>query len=214
MRRKKERRIADYGDLEHYCLKVLTAEGSTAENPIKSEAAKELSEKYVYVMTDEYQDSNAVQELILTLVSNGKNRFMVGDVKQSIYSFRLADPDIFVDKYNTYEIRNGAENERIDMFMNFRSRKEVLDGINFIFMQLMQKEFGGIAYDKNAMLYNGMEFPEYIGEAKAGGAVELDCIVTNGETSEEENDNDDDLSGFEKEAEFYCRKNRRTYVQK
>ena len=199
---KKERRIADYGDLEHYCLKVLTAEGSTAENPIKSEAAKELSEKYVYVMTDEYQDSNAVQELILTLVSNGKNRFMVGDVKQSIYSFRLADPDIFVDKYNTYEIRNGAENERIDMFMNFRSRKEVLDGINFIFMQLMQKEFGGIAYDKNAMLYNGMEFPEYIGEAKAGGAVELDCIVTNGETSEEENDNDDDLSGFEKEAEF------------
>lgn len=94
---KKQRRIADYSDLEHYCLKVLLDENSSADAPVKSRAAEELTEKYVYVMTDEYQDSNAVQELILNLVSNGKNRFMVGDVKQSIYSFRLADPDIFTE---------------------------------------------------------------------------------------------------------------------
>ena len=121
---KKRRRIADYGDLEHYCLKALI-DGSYA-NPVKSQAAEELTSKYAYVMTDEYQDSNAVQELILSLVSGERNRFMVGDVKQSIYSFRLANPDIFAEKYNTYSLEKGAEKERIDMFKNFRSRKEVL----------------------------------------------------------------------------------------
>lgn len=189
---KKQRRIADYSDLEHYCLKVLLEEGSSAEHPVKSRAAEELSEKYIYVMTDEYQDSNAVQELVLDLVSNGKNRFMVGDVKQSIYSFRLADPDIFTEKYNTYSLEEGAPDERIDMFKNFRSRKEILDGINFIFMQLMQKNLGGIDYDENAMLYAGAEFPEYMGEASAGGAIEIDVIKRNMDEEEESESGDDE----------------------
>lgn len=200
---KKERRIADYSDLEHYCLKVLLDETNTKDKPVKSAAAKELSEKYIYVMTDEYQDSNAVQELILSLVSSDKNRFMVGDVKQSIYSFRLADPDIFAEKYNTYSLEKGSFHERIDMFKNFRSREEILYGINFFFMQLMQKELGGISYDENAMLYLGSDFPEYIGDANAGGAVEIDCILT------DTNDNVDDeameeesLSGLEMEMNF------------
>ncbi len=157
-------------------LRSFWRKDSSADVPVKSRAAEELTEKYVYVMTDEYQDSNAVQELVLNLVSNGKNRFMVGDVKQSIYSFRLADPDIFTEKYNTFSLEEGAANERIDMFKNFRSRDEVLQGINFIFMQLMQKEIGGIDYDENAMLYTGAEFPEYMGNATAGGAIEIDVI--------------------------------------
>ncbi len=198
---KKERRIADYSDLEHYCLKVLLDESSTKDKPIKSLVAKELSEKYIYVMTDEYQDSNAVQELILALVSSDKNRFMVGDVKQSIYSFRLADPDIFAEKYNTYLLEKNSDNERIDMFKNFRSREEILNGINFFFMQLMQEELGGISYDKNAMLYLGADFPEYIGDANVGGDVEVDCIFTDN-ADEEDDDDGESLSGIEMEMGF------------
>lgn len=190
---KKKRRIADYGDLEHYCLKVLV--NGSFDEPQKSQAAEELTEKYAYVMTDEYQDSNAVQELILSLVSGKKNRFMVGDVKQSIYSFRLANPDIFAEKYNTFSLEKGAENERIDMFKNFRSRKEVLDGINYIFMQIMRKELGGVEYDKNAMLYYGADYPAYEGNAHAGGAVEIDVINTD-DGSEEE------YTNIEKEMNF------------
>ncbi len=195
---KKRRRIADYSDLEHYCLNILLGENGDEHNPIKSSEAEEITKKYAYVMTDEYQDSNAVQELILSLVSNGQNRFMVGDVKQSIYSFRLADPDIFTDKYNTFSLEKGADNERIDMFRNFRSREEVLEGINFFFMQLMSRDTGGIVYDDRAMLYPGMEFPPYMGNAKAGGAVEIDVINTDIEDDSEEAE----LSGMKKEMEF------------
>lgn len=198
---KKRRRIADYGDLEHYCLDILMGEGCTSDNPVKSEEARELSEKYAYVMTDEYQDSNAVQELILNLVSKGNNRFMVGDVKQSIYSFRLADPDIFTEKYNTFSLEKGAENERIDMFKNFRSREEVLEGINFIFTQLMSRDFGGIDYDDRARLYCGAEFPMYTGEARCGGAVEVD-VINSGKKEPEEDDDAEELAGIEKEMNF------------
>lgn len=195
---KKQRRIADYSDLEHYCLKALLEEGSSADAPVKSRAAMELTEKYAYVMTDEYQDSNAVQELVLDMVSNGRNRFMVGDIKQSIYGFRLADPDIFAEKYNTFIPETGAENERIDMFRNFRSRREILDGINFIFEQLMQKGLGGIDYDENAMLYAGAEFPEYMGKASAGGAVEIDVIKKNPDMDDE---NDEEAGGDDENGE-------------
>lgn len=206
---KRQRRIADYGDLEHYCLRALTVEGSSAENssaenPVKSDIAKELTEKYAYVMTDEYQDSNAVQELILSLVSRDNNRIMVGDVKQSIYSFRQADPDIFTEKYNTFSLEKGAENERIDMFKNFRSRGEILDGINFIFMQLMQKELGGIDYDEKAMLYTGADFPVYTGNAHVGGAVEIDVISKEkkAEDLDDEDEDAEDMAAAEIEMNF------------
>ena len=199
---KRQRRIADYGDLEHYCLTALTEEGCDMAHPVKSEAAKELTEKYIYVMTDEYQDSNAVQETVLNLVSNGANRFMVGDVKQSIYGFRLADPDIFTEKYNAFSLESGAENERIDMFSNFRSRKEILDGINFIFMQLMQRELGGIDYDEKASLHAGAEFPKYMGEAKVGGAVEIDVIKKNIEEEETAESDEEEGDAGEREMNF------------
>ena len=128
-----------------------------------SPAARELSLKYDEVMVDEYQDSNLVQEMITNCVSGWadgrKNIFMVGDVKQSIYRFRLARPELFMEKYEQYSLTDSTE-QRIDLHKNFRSRSQVLDSANFIFRQIMGTDLGGIAYDKAAALYPGAVFPE------------------------------------------------------
>lgn len=114
-------------------------------------------------MIDEYQDSNLIQETILTSisgVSKGKyNIFMVGDVKQSIYSFRLSRPELFMEKFDTYDLEKGPK-QRIDLHKNFRSRKEVLDSVNYIFRQIMIRNLGEIDYDDKAALYVGAEYPE------------------------------------------------------
>lgn len=128
-----------------------------------SAAARELSLKYDEVMVDEYQDSNLVQEMITNCVSGWadgrKNIFMVGDVKQSIYRFRLARPELFMEKYKQYRLTDSDE-QRIDLHKNFRSRSQVLDSANFIFRQIMGEDLGGIAYDEAAALYPGAEFPD------------------------------------------------------
>lgn len=128
-----------------------------------SQAARELSMKYDEVMVDEYQDSNLVQEMITTCVSGwakkSKNIFMVGDVKQSIYRFRLARPELFMEKYKKYMLTD-SEEQRIDLHKNFRSRSQVLSCANFIFRQIMGEDLGGIAYDEAAALYPGAVFPE------------------------------------------------------
>ena len=128
-----------------------------------SQAARELSMKYDEVMVDEYQDSNLVQEMITTCVSGwakkSKNIFMVGDVKQSIYRFRLARPELFMEKYKKYMLTD-SEEQRIDLHKNFRSRSQVLSCANFIFRQIMGEDLGGIAYDEAASLYPGAVFPE------------------------------------------------------
>lgn len=117
------------------------------------------------MFTDEYQDSNLIQEMILSAVSKktiGKyNRFMVGDVKQSIYGFRLAMPEIFMQKYNQYTLEEGKE-QKILLSQNFRSRKNILDGINFIFRQIMSERVGGLVYDEHAALYAGATFPPFM----------------------------------------------------
>ena len=128
-----------------------------------SQAARELSEKYDEVLLDEYQDSNLVQEILMQTVSGWvnerKNIFMVGDVKQSIYRFRLARPELFMEKYKSYSLEDSQE-QRIDLHKNFRSRPEVLESVNFIFRQIMGEDLGGIAYDEAAALYPGASFPE------------------------------------------------------
>ncbi|WP_455503272.1 helicase-exonuclease AddAB subunit AddA [Blautia sp.] len=128
-----------------------------------SAAARELSLQYDEVMVDEYQDSNLVQEMITNCVSGWadgrKNIFMVGDVKQSIYRFRLARPELFMEKYKQYSLTDSDE-QRIDLHKNFRSRSQVLDSANFIFRQIMGEDLGGIAYDEAAALYPGAEFPD------------------------------------------------------
>ena len=164
--KKREKNVLDFSDLEHLALEILVVHDETGIQA--SPAALEYAEQFEEIMIDEYQDSNLVQELILNSVAGrGRgeaNRFMVGDVKQSIYRFRLACPELFLEKYQTYrELENAC---RIDLHKNFRSRSEVLDGVNEIFRQIMTENLGGIVYDKDAMLYPGAVFALDSGEAR------------------------------------------------
>ena len=164
--KKREKNVLDFSDLEHLALEILVVHDETGTQA--SPAALEYAEQFEEIMIDEYQDSNLVQELILNSVAGrGRgeaNRFMVGDVKQSIYRFRLACPELFLEKYQTYRERENAC--RIDLHKNFRSRSEVLDGVNEIFRQIMTENLGGVVYDKDAMLYPGAVFAPDSGEAR------------------------------------------------
>ena len=163
--KKREKNILDFTDMEHFALEILMerVEDEGEAGYRMSQAARELSMKYDEVMVDEYQDSNLVQEMITTCVSGwakkSKNIFMVGDVKQSIYRFRLARPELFMEKYKKYTLTDSGE-QRIDLHKNFRSRSQVLSCANFIFRQIMGEDLGGIAYDEAAALYPGAVFPE------------------------------------------------------
>ena len=158
--KKRARNLIDFSDMEQFALAILTEEKEGQLVP--SAAAQEYQEQFDEVMIDEYQDSNLVQETILnsvSRVSRGQNNvFMVGDVKQSIYSFRMSRPELFMEKYHTYSLED-SDRQRIDLHRNFRSRAEVLDSVNYIFRQLMYRELGGIEYDDRAALYPGAQFP-------------------------------------------------------
>lgn len=166
--KKKEKNILDFGDLEHYALEILI--NHTEEKDERTDAARELSKKFAEIMIDEYQDSNLVQEKLLTSVSKIEdgiyNIFMVGDVKQSIYRFRLARPDLFMEKFKTYPQEAGENCLRIDLHKNFRSRAEVLEGVNYLFYQIMGEDLGGVEYDRTAALYPGKIFPSKPEEEK------------------------------------------------
>ena len=160
---KKEKGLVDYSDLEHYCLSILLDDASTPDHPIPSSAAREYQTQFAEVLIDEYQDTNSVQETILNAISRrsetGGNRFMVGDVKQSIYRFRLAEPGLFLSKYKSFGRTSDDPSKRIDLAKNFRSREEVLNGTNFIFKQIMDERVGEIEYDEAAELIPGAEYP-------------------------------------------------------
>lgn len=162
MREKKlEKKMIDFSDMEHYALDILLEKKDGEICP--SQVAREYRQHFHEILIDEYQDSNLVQEYLLKAVSGEEdgnfNRFMVGDVKQSIYKFRLANPKLFLEKYESYQIGGGAE-QRIDLAKNFRSRTEVVDSVNDIFSRIMSKEIGGIAYDDAAALYAGAIYPQ------------------------------------------------------
>lgn len=154
--KKKEKDLLDFSDLEHFALKILLD-----ENGEPTDVAKEYASHFDEIMIDEYQDSNFVQELLLSSISKRsegtENVFMVGDAKQSIYRFRMARPEIFTDKYDSYST-TGGDRRRVDLFKNFRSRKEVLYSINYIFEHIMKKNLGGIEYNNEAALHPGLEF--------------------------------------------------------
>ena len=160
--RKAEKNMLDFSDLEHLALQILVERKDGENHP--SAAAREYAEQFEEIMIDEYQDSNLVQELILGSVSGGgcgaHNLFMVGDVKQSIYRFRLARPELFLEKYHAYPQQETAM--RIDLHKNFRSRHEVLNSVNYIFRQIMTENPGGIVYDEDAALYAGAKFLERV----------------------------------------------------
>ncbi len=159
--KKQEKKILDFGDMEHFALDILIRR--EGDGIVPSSVAKEYREHFAEILIDEYQDSNLVQEYLLKTISGEEtgsfNRFMVGDVKQSIYKFRLARPELFLEKYDTYSSED-AKCQRIDLSRNFRSRKEVVDTVNHIFSRIMSREKGGIAYDDRAALYAGAAYPE------------------------------------------------------
>lgn len=159
--KKRSKNLIDFSDMEQYAMKILAKK--TEDGFVPSEVAEEYQEQFDEIMIDEYQDSNLIQETILTSVSRiskGEyNIFMVGDVKQSIYRFRLSRPELFMEKYDTYSTEE-SKTQRIDLHKNFRSREEVLDSVNYIFRQIMTRPLGGIAYDSDAALYVGAEYPE------------------------------------------------------
>lgn len=158
--KKRSKNILDYADLEHFALEILVQQEDG--RLVRTDAARELSEQFREIMIDEYQDSNFIQEALLSAVSGEEegrwNRFMVGDIKQSIYGFRLARPELFLEKYHTYA-KDGESQQRIDLDKNFRSRPEVLATANYVFRKLMSPELGGIAYDEAASLHAGAAFP-------------------------------------------------------
>ena len=169
---KRERNVLDFNDLEHLALEVLyvreeTGNGEERVSRHPSQVADELSRQYEEILVDEYQDSNYVQEALITSISRERfgypNVFMVGDVKQSIYRFRLARPELFMDKYEKYS-RQGGPYQMIELQQNFRSRESVLTSVNDVFYQIMTKNLGGITYTPETALYPGAKFEEVSGK--------------------------------------------------
>ncbi|MCI8524377.1 MAG: helicase-exonuclease AddAB subunit AddA [Oscillospiraceae bacterium] len=170
---KRRRRMLDFGDLEHEAIRLLT--DRAARRP--TAAAREVAARYEEVLVDEYQDSNQVQECIFAAIAReGRNRFLVGDVKQSIYRFRLADPGIFLEKYKRYapaaEAGEGVPRKLL-LSENFRSRPEILAAVNDVFCAVMSEAVGDLAYGPDEMLRPGLSFAP-----AAGPVVELHCIET------------------------------------
>ncbi|MDE6881542.1 MAG: helicase-exonuclease AddAB subunit AddA [Lachnospiraceae bacterium] len=193
--KKRDKNILDFDDIEHFALSILVKQDEKGEcSP--TETALEYRSHFHEILIDEYQDSNLVQEYILSCISGEEegryNRFMVGDVKQSIYKFRLARPELFLEKYMAYgqEEQAGRRTARkIDLHRNFRSRREVLNTVNTIFEQIMGQDVGGILYDDLAALHPGADYPvQEKEEARAANVTELLLV----DASEQA----DDFQGF------------------
>ena len=200
---KKERNIIDFNDIEHMALEILVKKDG--KQIIPTEVCKKYQEKFEEIAIDEYQDSNLVQEYILNSISRNNNIFMVGDVKQSIYRFRQARPELFLEKYNKYKQKNEkeeSENLKIKLFKNFRSRKTILDITNLIFENIMSKEFGDIDYNEQEYLNYGANYAEGKEEPKTKIYM-LD--MQDGDELEEESE-DKFIEKEEIEAKFVAKK--------
>ncbi len=160
--RKRRDNMIDFHDMEHFALDILLSRQEDG-SVLPSTAAREYRAHFKEILIDEYQDSNLVQELLLKSISGEEdenyNRFMVGDVKQSIYKFRLARPELFIEKYIGYT-KEASNRQRIDLHRNFRSRPQVIDSVNSVFSRMMRPELGGVDYDEEAALYQGAVFPK------------------------------------------------------
>ena len=210
-KRKRMKNMVDFNDIEHLALDILIKK---QEDKIEiTDVAKRYQEKFIEIAIDEYQDSNLVQEYILTSISNNNNIFMVGDVKQSIYKFRQAMPELFISKYKTYKNKeNKSENDnlKIQLFKNFRSRKNVLDFTNLIFENIMSGSLGDIEYNQEEYLNLGADYKEIEQNLKA----EIDIINLKDQENEEENtseileeeENTERLENIQVEARFVASK--------
>ena len=203
---KQEQGIMDFSDLEHLCLALLVELG-TEDDPQPSDVAKELQDTFKEIMVDEYQDTNGVQETIINLISRVDNRFYVGDVKQAIYSFRMADSSLFMEKYNTYGGTDAVE-RRIDLAKNFRSHENILAATNFLFYQIMTEEAAELNYTEAESLIPG-RIVEDAPEDWIGGDVELQLLDVSKDTlsaSESDEDEGGDPENNERELDFIIQK--------
>ena len=203
---KQEQGIMDFSDLEHLCLALLVEPG-TEDDPQPSDVAKELQDTFKEIMVDEYQDTNGVQETIINLISRVDNRFYVGDVKQAIYSFRMADSSLFMEKYNTYGGTDAVE-RRINLAKNFRSHENILAATNFLFYQIMTEEAAELNYTEAESLIPG-RIVEDAPEDWVGGDVELQLLDVSKNTlsaSESDEDEGDDPENNERELDFIIQK--------
>ncbi|TGB05262.1 helicase-exonuclease AddAB subunit AddA [Halobacillus salinus] len=203
---KKEKAIVDFSDLEHYCLQILLGDEATPDYPVPSSVAEGFHKQFSEVLIDEYQDTNLVQETLLRLLTDSEEAghlFMVGDVKQSIYRFRHAEPSLFLNKYKEYGYSND-KGERIDLARNFRSRKQVLDATNYIFRQVLDEEVGEMEYEKEAeLIYSNTIYDEL---TSSDATAELFLIDRESKEEEEENEDYKDLEKAQLEARAYGKK--------
>ena len=202
---KKERNLIDFNDIEHFALKICVKKEYGKIVP--TEAAKKIQQKFEEILIDEYQDSNDVQENILKSISKGNNIFMVGDVKQSIYKFRQAKPELFLQKYETYtkekQVGNGV---KIQLFKNFRSRESVLDITNLIFENIMKKDIGGIEYTKEEFLNLGADYKKPEEEINYAGNPELHIIDLKEDDDSDEIETEELVDNSQIEAKFVVSK--------
>ena len=202
--RKREKNIVDFNDIEHFALRIL----SKKENNV----VDRYKDKYEEILIDEYQDSNLVQEYILNIISRGNNIFMVGDVKQSIYKFRQARPELFLEKYETYKDKEELtenDNLKIQLFKNFRSRKNVLDITNIVFQNIMNKELGDIDYTETEYLNLGADYPDgknINAELHIIDLKEEEESIYKEDTKEEEEAETEKIEDILIEAKFVARK--------
>lgn len=213
-KRKRDKNIVDFTDIEHFALNILVKDvettidenGEKHQNIIKTEVAKKYTEKFEEIAIDEYQDSNLVQEFILSSISRENNMFMVGDVKQSIYRFRQAMPKLFLDKYAKFETvgtdKNYLNGRKIQLFKNFRSRDNILDFTNLIFKNIMSQDLGEVEYDENEYLNFGAEDYKKTNQSLK---TEINIIDINKDESDKENyynNNDEEDDDIDDEDEL------------
>lgn len=202
--KKREKGIIDFNDIEHFALNILT-DVDEKGNIVPSDIAVGYRNKFYEIFIDEYQDSNLVQEVLLKAVANTEtpNRFMVGDVKQSIYRFRQAKPELFLQKYNTYNDKKGSSHRKIMLYKNFRSREEVVDAVNYIFENIMNENIGEIEYTEKERLNLGANFEMDTDEKSIiGGATEIHLIQKDNKLDDDIiNDKDDRTNNKESEIE-------------
>lgn len=212
---KRAKNILDFSDLEHFALKLLTDDKAYNEGIIKpSKIAAAIGEKFKEIMIDEYQDTSGAQEALISLLTKagGAKLFCVGDIKQSIYRFRLADPSLFLKKYREYNAL-GKNFARIDLAKNFRSRDEVISAINFVFSQVMNEETMELNYGKEEALYLGASYPEIDNSLKS--PVELTVFISKTDKEKEgEEDVKDEMSPLEEEAHYIAKKIKKLIEEK
>jgi len=208
---KRDKNLVDFHDLEHFALQIL-AEQREDGTSVPTDTARALAEDIGEIMIDEYQDSNYVQEMILMSISGAKGRnnmFMVGDVKQSIYKFRMARPELFLEKYNRFERSGEGADRKIVLSKNFRSRKTILDVTNLVFGKIMTKALGGIEYDSANALYYGADY-----ENEDSPVELLTADISKTELEDElETELEDDVNAKELEAEMAALRIRELYDQ-